>query len=158
MSRRLINRRALIGAVGSAGVLNIVDAQQPSNVLPNPLYAGEDHIELMFRLQSVLRGAEWGSKEALRRLLLYLVEQKYLTAHDAEILGHLLDVIFSGETVNQLEKAINAIYGESAKTANHLASAILSIARSSIANVRKFSADATVQRAIVIVAADINGA
>ncbi|MGH9619408.1 MAG: hypothetical protein ACRD45_06805 [Bryobacteraceae bacterium] len=90
--------------------------------------------------------------------MLYLVEQKYLTAHDAEILGHLLDVIFSGETVNQLEKAINAIYGESAKTANHLASAILSIARSSIANVRKFSADATVQRAIVIVAADINGA
>lgn len=154
----------MIAAAASTGVAALIphslraeEAAQPASA-PAPNEVGELHFAALNETRKTLDETKIISKKGLKLLVAVLAKRRVITRAQAEVLNQLIDIIFDTETFDAMEKALADLLRKLNEAGSEVVVAIIQIAKSSIAYVREFMGNEKTQRAIVIIASDLEGA
>jgi len=161
MNSGTINRRKLLVAATGAGLGTSISApaqqsaQSPKFPYP-PKDSGGFHNDTMNRIASTLEGKSINTRDGLLKIVDMLRELGVVNEADAQVLRELIGAIFSSSTLETLAATIEKLYRESMAKVGQVTAAIVSIARASVEDAKKYAQDNP--RQIYIVSSDVVGA
>lgn len=160
MKKTQLDRRKIIFATAGAALGTFVPGATAQDNAQHPPFrpdeAGAIHRDMVSRIGEAVGRKDLNTKEGLFVVISLLQEFGLINEAEAAILRELVQVIYSSDDVNALEKAIETIYQKAKAKGKDLSIAITSIAVSSIRYVKEKIHEH--KRAIYIVSADVSSA